>query len=367
MKNLQEIPIIVVIALCLLFLGCNTILKKKQEADSKSRAVWSTKKAQEWGENIPWLRGANFNPSIAINQLETWQKETFDPQTIERELGWAEDIGFNCMRVFLHHLAWQVDKEGFKARIDNYLTIANLHGIKTIFVFFDDCWNANYQPGKQPEPKPGIHNSGWVRDPGDLIFQEPSLMDTLEVYVKDVLNTFSHDERIVLWDLYNEPGNNGLGTRSMPLLRNVFLWAHQVNPSQPVSVGLWNKQLTELNRFQLENSDIITYHNYSSEINHRETIDSLKRYNRPMICTEYMARTRGSRFDNIMPLMKEEKIGAINWGLVTGKSNTMYAWDTPIPDGSEPAIWFHDIFRPDGTVFDQNEIDFIKKMTDKSN
>ena len=315
---------------------------------------------------MPWLRGANFNPSTAINQLETWQEESFDPETIDMELGWASDIGFNCMRVYLHHLAWQVDREGFKSRMDQYLTIADRHGIKTIFVFFDDCWNEEYQAGKQPDPKPGIHNSGWVRDPGDLIHRDPTLMDTLEVYVRDVLGAFNGDGRITLWDLYNEPGNNDLGNKSMPLLKNVFSWAREADPSQPISVGVWNRRLTDLSLYQLENSDVITYHNYNDEERHQRAIDSLKAYNRPMICTEYMARTRGSRFENIMPLLKNEGVGAINWGLVSGKSNTIYQWDTPVPDGSEPEVWFHDIFRRDGSVYDQLEIDLIKDLTGKT-
>jgi hypothetical protein len=345
--------------------GCNPA-KDKQSDTGPAAGVWSIDKARDWGEKIPWLRGANFTPSTAINQLEMWQEETFDPETIDRELGWAEDIGFNCVRVYLHHLAWQVDKKGFISRMDTYLDIADRHGIKTIFVFLDDCWDAEYKAGKQPAPEQGIHNSGWIRDPGNLVFQDPSIVDTLKTYVQDVLRRFSSDERVVLWDLYNEPGNNGLGTRSLPLLQQIFSWAREINPSQPVSAGVWNVQLSKLNRFQLENSDVITYHNYSDERDHRKTIDSLKTYNRPMICTEYMARTRGSRFENIMPLLKENHIGAINWGLVSGKTNTIYAWDTPIPDGSEPKIWFHDIFRKDGSAFDQSEIDLIKKLTGKN-
>lgn len=346
--------------------ACNTPAGKQQIAEDTDTTVWSVERAKEWGERNPWFRGANFNPSTAINQLETWQEETFDPETIDRELGWAEEIGFNCMRVYLHHLAWQIDREGFKSRMDQYLGIADKHGIQTMFVFFDDCWNATYQVGKQPDPKPGIHNSGWIRDPGDLIFHDPDLQDTLKVYVQDVLGTFSDDSRIMLWDLYNEPGNNGLGNKSLPLLKNVFAWAREVNPSQPLSVGVWNIKLTDLNRFQLENSDVISYHNYNDEIRHREAIDSLKRMGRPMICTEYMARTNGSRFENIMPMLKKEKIGAINWGLVSGKSNTMFAWDTPVPDGTEPEVWFHDIFRKDGTAFSQDEVELIKALTGKS-
>jgi len=318
---------------------------------------------QEEKDLTPWLRGSNFNPSTAINQLEFWQEETFDPETIDRELGWAESIGFNCMRVYLHHVVWEVDNAGFKDRMDQYLTIAHKHNIRTIFVFFDDCWNPTYSAGKQPEPKPGVHNSGWVRDPGDLLFTSPELIHVLEAYVKDVLETFKDDERIVLWDLYNEPGNSGYENKSLPLLKSVFQWAREVNPSQPVSAGVWHHGLTDLNKFQLENSDIITYHNYSDEISHQHAIDTLKKYNKPLICTEYMARRNNSLFSNIMPILKEQGIGAINWGLVAGKSNTKYAWNEPIPDGSEPELWFHEVFRKDGTPYKQEEVDLIKALT----
>jgi len=362
MKILNHL--LVILLLFLLFLqACNSPSQDARKANHEAGATWSIEKAREWQENQPWLRGANYIPSNAINQLETWQAETFSPEVIDRELGWAEETGFNCMRVYLHHLAWLVDKNGFKSRLDQYLSIAGSHGMKTIFVFFDDCWNAEYQAGKQPAPKPGIHNSGWVRDPGDLLFRDSTLTATLEAYVKDILSSFSEDDRIILWDLYNEPGNSNLGNRSMPLLKNVFAWAREINPSQPLTSGVWNIALGELNLFQVSNSDIITYHDYNNEYIHSRTIDSLQLYNRPLVCTEYMARTRNSRFENIMPLLKKNNIGAFNWGLVAGKSNTIYAWDTPLPDGSEPVTWFCDIFRADGTPYDSEEIDFIKKMT----
>ena len=330
---------------------------------NKVREVWTPEQANAWYQQQGWLRGCNFLPSTAINQLEMWQAETFDTATINRELGWAASIGMNVMRVYLHHLAWEIDTAGFKDRMDQYLTIASQHGIRTVFVFFDDCWNPTYQAGKQPDPKPGIHNSGWVRDPGDLIRQDTTLNVVLEAYMKDVLRRFAGDTRIVLWDLYNEPGNSGYGNLSLPLLQKAFHWGREVNPSQPLSSGVWNSQLGDLNKFQLEYSDVITYHNYSNDTLHRQAIDSLRRYGRPMICTEYMARKHRSRFDNIMPLLKTENIGAINWGLVAGKSNTIYAWDTPIPDGSEPALWFHDIFRTDGTPYKTEEVALIKSLT----
>ncbi len=348
------------------FSACKNNTDNGQNKETElTKKMWTEEQAKAWGTEHGWLRGCNFNPSTAINQLETWQAETFDPETMDRELGWAEDIGMNCMRVYLHHVAWEVDKEGFKNRMKQYLDIADSHGIKTIFVIFDDCWNATYKAGKQPEPKPGVHNSGWVRDPGDLIHEDSTLIVILEEYVKDVLSTFKDDERIAIWDLYNEPGNFEYKNKSMPLLQKVFEWGWEIRPSQPLSAGVWNISLTDLNKFQLENSDIITYHNYQGPEEHQAAIDSLKSIGRPMVCTEYMARRNNSLFQNIMPMLKEENVGAINWGLVAGKSNTKYAWDEPIPDGSEPPLWFHEIFRPDGTPYKQAEADLIKSLTMK--
>jgi hypothetical protein len=349
----------------LLLISALVISQCKKQPVIKAREVWTIEQANSWYQLQGWPRGCNFIPSTAINQLEMWQAETFDTATINRELGWAESIGMNTMRVYLHHLAWEIDPAGFKNRMDQYLSIADRHGIKTIFVFFDDCWNPTYKAGKQPDPKTGVHNSGWVRDPGDLIYSDTALMVTLETYVKDVMQQFSQDKRILLWDLYNEPGNSGYGNRSMPLLKKIFTWGHEINPSQPLSSAVWDKKLSDLSKFQLENSDVITYHNYNNDTLHRKAIDSLRLYRRPLICSEYMARRNNSRFENIMPLLKAENIGAINWGLVAGKTNTMYAWDTPMPDGSEPKLWFHEIFRKDGTPYKQEEVDLIKKLTEK--
>jgi len=355
--------VILFLLLIILPFSCTTNTKPKIKNQADTNSVWSIERAQDWAKNMPWLRGSDFIPSSAINQLEMWQAETFDSVTIDRELAWAEKIGFNCMRVYLHHLAWEVDKNGFKKRVGEYLSIADRHGIKTIFVIFDDCWNPTYKAGKQPDPKPGIHNSGWVRDPGGLIFKNPAILSILEEYVRDLLKTFENDKRIAAWDLYNEPGNSDYGNRSLPLLKQVFKWSREANPSQPLTCGVWNNDLKELNSFQVSNSDIISYHNYSDPVNHQKMIDSLKLYNRPMICTEYMARRNNSLFSNIMPMLKAQSIGAINWGLVTGKTNTMYAWDTPIPDGSEPVLWFHDIFRKNGIPYKQEEVNMIKSLT----
>ena len=331
------------------------------QAKGNSNGVWSTAKANAWYAKYKWINGSDFIPSTAINQLEMWQADTFDPKTIDRELGYAESIGFNAMRVFLHSMVWKENPKGFKNRVSQYLAIASKHHIHTIFVFFDDCWNADAKTGKQPEPKTGIHNSGWLQDPGNRLNQ-PGEIQLLQRYVTDILTTFKHDDRILLWDLYNEPGNSNKGDKSLNLLSKIFAWARAVNPDQPLSAGLWDWGLEDLNKFQFTHSDVITYHDYESPDKHERVVQLLKASGRPVICTEYMARLRNSTFENTMPMLKKENVGAINWGLVAGKTNTIYAWDTPMPDGSEPKIWFHDVFRKDGTPFSTDEVNLIKRL-----
>ena len=326
--------------------------------------IWTKQQANDWYKKQGWLVGADFLPSTAINQLEMWQAETFDSATIDRELSWAHNIGMNVMRVYLHDLAWQEDPEGFKNRMNRYLAISTKNQIKTLFTIFDDCWNPDPAIGKQPDPKPGIHNSGWVRSPSKTVHDDATQWTYLEKYVKDVLTTFRNDDRVLMWDLYNEPGNSSYNETSMPLLKKVFEWAWTVRPSQPLTAATWydNK---DFNTFQLANSDVITIHNYNDAENLEKELKEKAKLGRPIVCSEYMARPRNSRFQTHLPIFKKYNVGAINWGLVSGKSNTIYQWSKPIPDGSEPELWFHDIFRKDGTPYDKKETDFIKSITAK--
>ena len=332
-------------------------------ANAQDSNIWSREKANDWYKNQPWIVGCNYIPSTAVNQLEMWQADTFDESVIDRELGWAEKIGFNVIRVYLHDLAWKQDKEGFKNRIDRFLKIASGHNIKVIFVFFDDCWNADPKEGKQPDPVPGRHNSGWVQSPGRATLSNPDAWKRLEKYVKDILTRFSDDKRILLWDLYNEPGNMGNAQYAMPLLKKAFEWAWDVRPSQPLSVGVWDVTMTEFNEFQASHSDVITFHNYNDTQKLKVQIEELQKYGRPIICTEYMARTNGSRFETHLPVFKKYNIGAINWGLVSGKTNTIFPWGPGDRNVVEPQVWFHDVFRKDGTPFSETETKFIKEVT----
>lgn len=332
-------------------------------ADPEKSAArrWSAEQANAWYVQQPWLVGCNFIPSTAINQLEMWQAEMFDLATIDRELSWAAGLGFNTVRVFLHDLAYAADPDGFKKRLDAFLSVAAKYGIRPMLVIFDDCWNQDPRLGPQPKPVPGMHNSGWVQSPGTKVVLDNQQWPRLRTYVQDLLRSFGQDERVLAWDLYNEPGNNGLREKSLPLLQTVFAWAWEVRPQQPLTVGLWF-DCAPLNEFQLSASDVISFHNYNDAENLRRQIHELKKHGRPVICTEYMARTRNSRFQTHLPIFREEKVGCYNWGLVSGKTQTIYPWGSP-KGAPEPKLWFHDIFRSDGTPFDAEEVAFIRKMT----
>ncbi|MBD3617358.1 MAG: 1,4-beta-xylanase [Gracilimonas sp.] len=366
-----------------LFIGL--LVSCTNTAPDANNGRWSEEKANEWYEEKGWLVGSNFNASTAINQLEMWQKDDFDPEVIDRELGWAADLGFNSMRVYLHDLVWKEDPEGFIERIEQYLDIAESHNIGTMFVLFDGVWHPYPELGEQPEPTPHVHNSGWVQSPSADVLADSTQWDHLEDYVKGVIGHFANDERVDVWDIYNEPDNTNdraygdieledKKERAFELLKASFEWAREANPSQPITSGLWygdwseHEEMKEMDQFMVENSDVITFHAYEGPEVMQERIDNLKRYNRPMFCTEYMARPRGSTFEAELPILKEENVGAYNWGFVAGKSQTIYPWNSwDSTYTAEPDVWFHDILRNNGTPYDEEEVEFIKSMTKGSN
>jgi hypothetical protein len=349
---------------------------------AESGQTWSVKRANDWYANQPWLVGSNFIPSTAINELEMWQADTFDLPTIDRELGWAQTLGMNTMRVFLHNLLWHQNSAKFLSELDQFLEVADKHHIKITFVLLDSVWDPYPQIGKQREPRPHVHNSGWVQAPGaDLLKDQSRWNAELKPYVVGVVRHLANDKRVLMWDLMNEPDNDNppykkqelsdKAARALLLLKEEWQWARSAQPSQPLTSGVWkgdwssNTKLSEMERFQLQNSDVITFHDYDPPEVMQHRIDSLRRFNRPIICTEYMARPMGSTFAAILPLLKKENVGAYNWGFVNGKSQTIYPWDSwDKPYTSEPAVWFHDIFRKDGTPHDPSEIKLIQQLTD---
>lgn len=360
---------------------CISKLTSAQKNCCAPKYKWCCHKASEWYNNNGWIAGCNYIPATAINQLEMWQPETFDVACIDKELGWAEELGFNTIRVFLHHLLWEQDSVGFINRINQFLTIANNHNIKTVFVLFDAVWDPNPKLGKQPEPKLNVHNSGWVQCPGADILKNTNAYDALRSYVKGVVNSFKNDNRVLIWDLFNEPDNTNTASYkddaypmhkaelALILLKKTFKWVRAINPQQPLTAAPWKDDwsddsvMSAIDNFMFTNSDIISFHNYEKKHDLENRIQCLQRYNRPLLCSEYMARNLGSTFQDVLPLLKAYNVGALNWGFVAGKTQTHCPWDSwNTTYETEPEIWFHDIFRATGEPYDRNEVEFIKNM-----
>lgn len=349
-----------------------------------ARDLWTPTQARLWYDRQPWLVGANYIPANSINQLEMWQAESFDPATIDKELGWARSIGMNVMRVYLHDLAWEKDPDGFKRRMDAFLSIAARHDIRIMFVLFDSCWDPDPVVGPQRPPIPGVHNPGWVQSPGAAALADPTRHPRLKAYVTDVVERFANDARVLAWDVWNEPNNEARSYKPTPdkkqlvaaLLAQVFDWARAAEPSQPLTSGLWvgeswdkPETLDAVERIQISQSDVNSFHDYGWPERWEARARQMISHGRPVLCTEYMARGTGSTFDGVLPLGARYRIAMINWGLVDGRTQTRLPWDSwkrPYTQ-DEPSVWFHDVLRADGTPYREAEVALIRRLTRQMN
>jgi len=326
---------------------------------------WTAEKANQWYAEKDWLVGFNFVPSTAVNSTEMWQNETYDSATIDKELELAAKYGFNTCRVFLPFIVWEAERAVFMANLKNFVEIAQSHGISVMPILFDDCAFAGREPylGQQDPPTPGVTNSGWTPSPGPTIAGDSAKLPALEEYVKEIIGAFKDNETIVCWDLYNEPGNDERRAASLPLLENAFAWAREINPSQPLTTGIWDFKEFEFRFAEL--SDVISFHNYEVLEETEKKIELLKKYGRPIICTEWLNRGVGNSFENHLPVFRSSKIGSYHWGLVAGKIQTYYGWDKEKnPIGGKPEIWMHDLFDEDWKPYNEDELRLIRKLKD---
>jgi hypothetical protein len=340
---------------------------KQAACESGPPRRWPVEKAWQWYRKQPWLVGTNFVPSTACNDTEFWQAETFDVPTIQRELGIARATGFDTARVFVQYLVWKQDPAGLKQRLARFLEIAAVHRISVVPTLFDDCCFGDppiRQPylGKQRDPIPGMIGSSWTPSPGLMTVTDHAAWPDLARYIKDLVGSFGQDRRIVFWDLYNEAGNSGMGNKSLPLVAATFAWAREAEPSQPLTMGLWNEGLHDLNDAIAARADIITYHAYTNYEGQRRAIARYKKLGRPVVCTEWMARPLGGRWETDLPLFKREAVGCYNWGLVNGRTQCQFPWSSK-RGAPEPKLWFHDLYHADGRPYDPKEIDAIRKTT----
>lgn len=323
-----------------------------------------------------------------------WHRDTFDSQSIAKELSWASGIGFNAVRVNPHFLVWKNDRDGLFERIDCFLTLASQRNIRTVICPLDDCGFGGFEPeyGRQLGPLPGVHNSRAVASPGRAAVMDRSIWPDIEKYIRDIVRSYRDDNRVLFWDLYNEPGNRmlfnthgyaeydvGLLGHSQSLMALCFEWARAESPEQPLTVGAWLTPLptsdelpyqSSIDQQALAMSDLITFHAYTDSARNSAFIDFLASYNRPMACTEWMARNVDSRITDQLPMLKRRDIGCFQWGLVKGRSQTNLPWPTDLLKqlgqselSCNRDIWFHDLLDEQGRPYDETEIDVIRALT----
>lgn len=331
---------------------------------------WTPERAADWHARTGWLVGFNYLPRTAVNWTELWQADTFDLATIEQELTWAASIGFNALRTNLQFLVWQHDAAGLRDRIDRFLGVAARSRIRVMPCLFDDCAFSGREPylGPQDGPLPGVHNGGAAASPGRAVVRDRRRWPDLERYVTDVVGHFRDDPRIVVWDLYNEPGNDFVFTRKvvadandplwphgMALAREVFAWARDVAPMQPLTSGVWSLDWQTREADLLALSDVTSFHSYMPLSNVTEQVELLRAGGRPILCTEWLARGLGSRLASHLPYFAEQRIGCFHWGLVNGRTQTHLPWpgfESLYADGT----WHHDVLHADGSPYDAQEV-----------
>lgn len=327
---------------------------------------WPRERAWKWSQDQPWPCGFNYIPANAISYTEMWMGYNFDPELIDKELVLARELGFNCLRVVLPFVVWEHDPAAFRKRLGTFLAICDKRGLKVMICLFDDCAFGSEERlkdpwhGKQPAVLEGWYASGWTPSPGHAIVRDPKQWPRLKPYVTDLIGSFKNDQRVWVWDLYNEPSNGGLGNVSVPLLEKVFGWARQIDPTQPLTVAQWNGNAT-LNEVIYRHSDIITFHDYQNAEGLSKHIADLRRHERPIINTEWLNRGRQSLVATCLPVFAREKVGCMHWGLVNGKTQTDLGWGHR-PGQPDPAVWQHDLFHGNHQPYDAEELELFRRI-----
>lgn len=351
---------------------------------------WSKERIWNWYNSRPWLRGCNYMSADCANRIDQWQELGFEErfQTTEEELKLMQKTGFNTIRVILEYVVWKEEHDGFMERFDRYLSLCHKYGISCMVVLANDCMPPKTEDWKLPAVGPqhydwgyhggrkksqhGVHNGPAPH----YYLDDPVTREEYFEMVREIVTKYKDDERICIWDLYNEPGGSHRETVTLPILQQMFSVVRAIDPSQPLTVGMLrvrgdeNIPLLDPDQYALENVDIISYHYYKDYNEHVRIIKRLKKEGRPLLCTEWLGRCTGNDVFTNFPLFYLEKIGCYNWGFVAGKYQTYEPWEitwTNYENGTNTDVdftkWFHDLYRPNHRPYDPKEIEVIREFS----
>ena len=375
-----------------MMLAAGAVALSALNALAARQGPWTKERAWEWYNAQPWIRGCNYMPASAANRVDQWQalgaEERF--AEVERELALAEKVGFNTLRLIVEHQGfgvWLADPDGFRARFERYLQILAKHKLRAIVVLGNDC----SRPKELWElPKPGVqkydvgyHGGRRVTQHGSLpnavgytTVDDPALRPKFYAMCEELMTRHRDDDRILFWNLWNEPGNNNRNDLTMRDLRELFARAWKIDPKQPLAADVWTMRSDRpdtahpVERLAGDLSDIISYHRYANAREQKATIDLIRaRWGRPMVNTEWLARLLGDTVEDCYPLFAQEKVGAVCWGLVAGKYQTYEPYEPMWKSQFEffrrdlPVTkWYHDLFRPSHHPYDPYEVAIIRHV-----
>lgn len=350
---------------------------------------WSKERIWEWYNSRPWFRGCNYMSADCANRVDQWQELGFEERfkTTEEELKLMQETGFNTVRLIPEYVVWKEEHDGFMERFERYISLCAKYGISCMIVLANDCMPPKTELWKKPYVGEqtydwGYHGGkkhsqhGMHEGPAPHFYLDDA--DTREDYfdfVRELVTTYKNDERICVWDVYNEPGNSKRKDITLPNLKKMFEIVREIDPIQPLTAGLFMMRsdesipLCEIEQFSAENSDIITYHFYRDYNAHVQVIKRLKKFGRPLMNTEWLGRCLHNDIFDLFPLFYLEKIGCYNWGFVAGKYQTYEPWEATWQKyalGKETNVdftkWFHDLYRPNHRPYDPKEIAVIKRF-----
>lgn len=352
---------------------------------------WSKERIWKWYDNRPWIRGCNYMSADCANRIDQWQEYGFEERfaTTENEFLLMSKLGYNSIRIIPEFFVWLKEHDGFMERFERYIALANQNGISCMVVLGNDCcppkeealnrmylgeqhvdWG--YHGGRK------ISQHSYFDGAGYSVLDKPEYAAKYYEFVEEIVEKYKNDERIIIWDVFNEPGNSKRYSMSLPHMEKFIQIIRSINPIQPITIGIWSQvtnfeKLTDIEKYGLENSDIISYHNYASYEDNIYEIKLLKKYERPIFNTEWLNRCGGNSIEELFPLFYLEKIGCYNWGFVAGKyqtyepHNSIWQSFENNPDDFDTydfTKWLHDIYRPSHRPYNPKETKLIKRFCD---
>ena len=350
---------------------------------------WSKEKAWEWYNSRPWIRGFNGYPSNCVNRVAFWQSYNHEnvAKQIEYEFELAKKTGFNAVRTIIMLEIWLYEHDSFMKNLEEYITLAHKYDIGVMLVFGNDCnvpkefysfrlGEQNVDCGYHSGIKRGQHSATHVTH-GYQLNDEPEYFDKFCDMVSEIAEKYAHDERIEIWDVWNEVGNSMRGMMSAALMKKTFEIIRSFNPIQPLTADCWTydadlQPYAEEQLLALDLSDVITFHYYGSYPNMVRIIKNLKeRYDRPLINNEWLNRIEHNNVDEIFPLFYLEKVGSYHWGLIQGYSQTYEPWGCYMKEIADPDYHGdkdftklqHDLYRFNGLPYIAKEIKLIKEFS----